>query len=156
MVTFIDEWRRKFPSCMVVKRLTLTTLKYFCSNHGGQRGFSIWNHQCLNLALSVSFKYLCYGTLLSFLLCLFVRLLCFFVFFSFCWFVSFDMKISSYCQLCQECNLKPVMFWYHAVSFNPFNAGTVFIRQNLTSFHVRFWREKTIPALKELQYLWWP
>ena len=21
MVTFIDEWRRKFPSCMVVKRL---------------------------------------------------------------------------------------------------------------------------------------
>ena len=22
MVTFIDEWRRKFPSCMVVKRLT--------------------------------------------------------------------------------------------------------------------------------------
>ena len=34
MVTFIDEWRRKFPSCMVVKRLTsalhaCTTNSYF-------------------------------------------------------------------------------------------------------------------------------
>ena len=37
--------------------------------------------------------------------------------------------------------------------FNPFNAGIVFIRQNLTSVYVRFWRIKTIPALKELTFL---
>ena len=32
---------------------------------------------------------------------------------------------------------------------NPFNAGTVFRRQNVTSIDVRFWRLKSIPALKE-------
>ena len=32
--------------------------------------------------------------------------------------------------------------------FNSFSAGTVFIRQNLTSADVRFWRIKTSPALK--------
>ena len=32
---------------------------------------------------------------------------------------------------------------------DPFSAGTVFRRQNLTSVDVRFWRLKTIPALKE-------
>ena len=36
---------------------------------------------------------------------------------------------------------------------NSFSAGTVFISQNLTSVDVRFWRIKTIPALKELKYL---
>ena len=35
--------------------------------------------------------------------------------------------------------------------FNPFSAGTVFRRQNLTSVDVRFWRLKTIHALKELK-----
>ena len=35
----------------------------------------------------------------------------------------------------------------------PFSAGTVFIRQNLTSVDARFWRIKTVPALKELTYL---
>ena len=34
---------------------------------------------------------------------------------------------------------------------NPFSAGTDFRRQNLTSIDVRFWRLKSIPALKELQ-----
>ena len=34
---------------------------------------------------------------------------------------------------------------------NPFSAGTVFIRQNLTSADVRFWRIKTVSALKELK-----
>ena len=34
-----------------------------------------------------------------------------------------------------------------------FSAGTVFIRQNMTSADVRFWRIKTVPALKELKYL---
>ena len=36
---------------------------------------------------------------------------------------------------------------------NPFSPGTVFRRQNLTSTDVRFWRIKTIPALKELKYV---
>ena len=36
----------------------------------------------------------------------------------------------------------------HYTYVNPFSAGTVFIRQNLTSADVRFWRIKTIPALK--------
>ena len=31
-----------------------------------------------------------------------------------------------------------------------FSAGTVFVRQNLTSLDVRFWRIKTVPALKGL------
>ena len=34
--------------------------------------------------------------------------------------------------------------------FESFSAGTVFIRQNLTSVDVRFWRIKTVPALKRL------
>ena len=34
--------------------------------------------------------------------------------------------------------------------FNPFSAGTVFRRQNLTSVDVRFWRLKTIHALIEI------
>ena len=33
---------------------------------------------------------------------------------------------------------------------NPFNAGTVFLRQNMTSVDVRIWRTKTTPTLKEL------
>ena len=39
--------------------------------------------------------------------------------------------------------------------FNPFSAGTVFIRQNMTSVDVRFWRVKTVPTLEELKYLSW-
>ena len=35
-------------------------------------------------------------------------------------------------------------------SFNSFSAGIVFIHQNLTSTDVKFWRIKTIPALKGL------
>ena len=35
--------------------------------------------------------------------------------------------------------------------FNSSSAGTVFIRQNLTSTDVRFWHMKTVPALKELK-----
>ena len=38
-------------------------------------------------------------------------------------------------------------------SIDPFSAGTVFTRQNLTSVDVRFWRIKMVPALKELKYL---
>ena len=33
MVTFIDEWRRKFPSCMVVKRLNTILLATLSDNH---------------------------------------------------------------------------------------------------------------------------
>ena len=44
------------------------------------------------------------------------------------------------------------MLWVfdHYKFFNFFSAGIVFIRQNLTSTDVRFWRIKTIPALKGL------
>ena len=40
----------------------ITTLKYFCINHGEQRLlFSIWNHnKCLSF--SASFEYICYGS----------------------------------------------------------------------------------------------
>ena len=41
------------------------------------------------------------------------------------------------------------------LTLDPFSAGTVFIRQNLTSVDVRFWRIKSIRALKELKYLQW-
>ena len=37
------------------------------------------------------------------------------------------------------------------IIFNPFSAGTVFRRQNLTSKDVRFWRLKTLPALKKVK-----
>ena len=42
-------------------------------------------------------------------------------------------------------------FTTHLPSFNPFSAGTVFKRQNLTSVDVRFGGLKTVPALKELK-----
>ena len=43
----------------------------------------------------------------------------------------------------------PMLWVYnHYTYFNSFGAGTVFIRQNLTSTNVRFWRIKTVPALK--------
>ena len=38
-------------------------------------------------------------------------------------------------------------------AFNPFSAGTVSIRQNLTSADVKFWRIKTVPMPKELKYI---
>ena len=37
--------------------------------------------------------------------------------------------------------------------FDPFSAGTVFLRQNLASVDVIFWRIKTIPALENTKYL---
>ena len=46
------------------------------------------------------------------------------------------------------------MLWvygHYRYYFNSFSAGTVFIRQNLTSTDVRFWRIKTVPALKGLR-----
>ena len=39
-----------------------------------------------------------------------------------------------------------------AEDLNPFSAGTVFIRQNLTSVDVRFWRINTIPTLVRAYY----
>ena len=38
---------------------------------------------------------------------------------------------------------------------NPCSAETVFIRQNLSFVEVRFWRIKTVPTMKEWQYLYW-
>ena len=47
--------------------------------------------------------------------------------------------------------LIPMLWVYsHYKYFNSFSAGTVFIRQNLTSTGVRFRRIKTVPALKGL------
>ena len=37
-------------------------------------------------------------------------------------------------------------------SANPYSAGIDFSRQKLTTLDVRFWRLKSIPALKELKY----
>ena len=46
------------------------------------------------------------------------------------------------------------MLWVfgHYTHFNSFSAGIVFIRQNLTSTDVRFWRIKTVPALEGLTF----
>ena len=45
----------------------------------------------------------------------------------------------------------PMLWVYgHYKYFNSFSAGTIFIRQNLTSTDVWFWRIKTIPALTGL------
>ena len=41
-----------------------------------------------------------------------------------------------------------VRVYGHYEYFNYFSAGTVFIRQNLTSVDVRFWRINTAPSLK--------
>ena len=40
---------------------------------------------------------------------------------------------------------------YLNLKYLNFSAGTVFIRQNLTSTDVRFWRIKTVPALEVLE-----
>ena len=40
------------------------------------------------------------------------------------------------------------VYYGHYKYFISFSAGTVFIRQNLTSTDVRFWCIKTVPALK--------
>ena len=47
------------------------------------------------------------------------------------------------------------MVWVygHYKYCNSFSAGTDFMRQNLTSTDVRFWRIKTLPALKELKII---
>ena len=43
----------------------------------------------------------------------------------------------------------PMLWFYDQYKcLNSFSAGTVFIRQNLTSTDVRFWRIKRVPALK--------
>ena len=36
-----------------------------------------------------------------------------------------------------------------------FSAGTVSMRQNVTTVDVRFWRIKTIPVLEEFKYFQW-
>ena len=42
------------------------------------------------------------------------------------------------------------------LALTPYSVGTDFSRQNLTSVDVRFWRLKSIPALYEYKYLYWP
>ena len=41
-----------------------------------------------------------------------------------------------------------LLVYGHEKYFNSFSAGTVFIRQNLTSTDIGFWSLKTVPALK--------
>ena len=43
-----------------------------------------------------------------------------------------------------------IFIWIPIKYFNYFSAGTVIARQNLTSVDVRFWRVKTVPAMKGL------
>ena len=45
MVTFIDEWRRKFPSCMVVKRLNILAWMFSTPCK------TVFNHTCINVFL---------------------------------------------------------------------------------------------------------
>ena len=51
------------------------------------------------------------------------------------------------------CDFSLLVSMHKLNSVYTFSSGTVFIRQNLTSADVRFWRIKTIPALKELKYV---
>ena len=52
--------------------------------------------------------------------------------------------------------LIPMLCVYGLKKYFYFSTGTVFIRQNLTSTDVRFWRIKTVPALKKLiPGIWW-
>ena len=60
------------------------------------------------------------------------------------------VKDQNICQNVSPPYLTPC--YVHAI-LNPFSARTVLIRQNLTSIEVRFWRLKTVPALKVLKYL---
>ena len=51
----------------------------------------------------------------------------------------FNIALAKKCRMCHL--------------FNPFSAGTIFIRQDLTSVDARLCRIKMVPALKELKYL---
>ena len=63
--------------------------------------------------------------------------------------IIINISVSSFCFI-----WIPILWVYgHWKYFNSFGAGTVFIRQNMTSTDVRFWRIKTVPALKRLPYL---
>ena len=56
---------------------------------------------------------------------------------------------------CLRSSFESPYYWSTAIRniCNSFSAGTFFRRQNLTSLDVRFWRLKTVPALKGLIYL---
>ena len=61
--------------------------------------------------------------------------------------IILNVSVSSFCVIWIP------MVWVSAIDYkyvNYFSAGTVFIRQNLTSADVRFWRIMTVPALKGL------
>ena len=64
---------------------------------------------------------------------------------------QFEIIINAFvtCKLGFICIL---ILWVYGnyTYFNPFSAGTVFIRQNLTSTDVRFWCIKTVSVLKGL------
>ena len=58
-----------------------------------------------------------------------------------------NVLVSSFCFI-----WIPMLWFYgHNIYFNSFSAGIDFIRQNLMSTAVRFWRIKTVPVLKGLR-----
>ena len=73
-------------------------------------------------------------------------------------FVLKPWRLRDFCQFEIIINVLVSSFWFiwipmlqvydHYKYFNHLSAGTVFILQNLTSTDVRFWRIKTVPALK--------
>ena len=56
--------------------------------------------------------------------------------------IIINVLVGSFCFICIR------MLWVYGHSLILPARGTVFIRQNLTSTDVRFWRIKTVPALK--------
>ena len=65
-----------------------------------------------------------------------------------------EVLLAQFSQYVHKGGLMPDSFhfiWHRQM--NSFSAGTVFRRNNLTSTDVRFWRLKTVPALKEFYKL---
>ena len=66
--------------------------------------------------------------------------------------VSRGMRLwsaSSSCFCCIDSASMRILEIKNMFVFNPSSAGIVFLRQNLTSIDVRFWRKKTVPSLRE-------
>ena len=65
-------------------------------------------------------------------------------------FVQFDIIMHVSVSVFRFHRIPMLWVYGHYKCFNSFSAGTVFIRQNLTSTDVRFWCIKSVPALKRL------
>ena len=92
-------------------------------NHGDQRVFSQFEIiKNVYLALSASFKHVGIIT---------------------------NVWVSSLCFI-WTCWIPMLWVYGYYKYFNSFSAGTVFIRQNLPSTDVRFWRIKTVPYRRQI------